>query len=174
MRVINIFGGPGCGKSTTAAGVFNLLKLANKRAELITEYAKDIVWDNAHALLDDCLLVIANQHHRLLRLKQHGVDYAIVDSPLPLALAYMNQQQTERYKNLVFDLFDDYSNDLYQLNRVKPYQPYGRSQTEDEAKMIDVKLNDIFLSRGKYSIITLDGDAKAAQLIASRYINNDL
>ena len=39
--VINLFGGPGCGKSTGAAYVFSKLKMLGVNAELTSEYAKD-------------------------------------------------------------------------------------------------------------------------------------
>ena len=40
--VINLFGAPGAGKSTGAAYIFALLKMAGIEAELVTEFAKDI------------------------------------------------------------------------------------------------------------------------------------
>lgn len=39
---VNLYGGPGSGKSTTAAGVVSQLKLLSINAELVTEYAKDL------------------------------------------------------------------------------------------------------------------------------------
>lgn len=39
--VINIFGAPGAGKSTTAAALFALMKLEGYKVELATEHAKD-------------------------------------------------------------------------------------------------------------------------------------
>lgn len=39
--VVNLLGGPGCGKSTGAAYIFSQLKMRNIDAELVTEFAKD-------------------------------------------------------------------------------------------------------------------------------------
>jgi len=39
-KVINLFAGPGAGKSTTAAGLFAEMKRANVDVELVTEYVK--------------------------------------------------------------------------------------------------------------------------------------
>jgi hypothetical protein len=36
MKVINLFAGPGCGKSTLAAGIFSLLKFHGVLVELVT------------------------------------------------------------------------------------------------------------------------------------------
>lgn len=46
MLVVNLFGVPGAGKSTGAAYVFSKLKMKGINAELVTEFAKDIVWEN--------------------------------------------------------------------------------------------------------------------------------
>ena len=43
--VVNLFGVPGAGKSTGAAYIFSCIKMAGINAELITEYAKDKVWE---------------------------------------------------------------------------------------------------------------------------------
>ena len=43
--IVNFFGPPGSGKSTAAAYVFSKLKMAGVNAEIVTEYAKDKVWE---------------------------------------------------------------------------------------------------------------------------------
>ena len=45
MIVVNLFGAPGAGKSTGAAYIFAKLKMAGINAELVTEFAKDKVWE---------------------------------------------------------------------------------------------------------------------------------
>ena len=45
---VNLFGGPGTGKSTTSAAVFSLLKMHGVNAELITEFAKDLTWEKRY------------------------------------------------------------------------------------------------------------------------------
>ena len=40
--IINLFGGPGTGKSTGAAYIFAKLKMCGVNCELITEFAKDM------------------------------------------------------------------------------------------------------------------------------------
>ena len=39
--VINLFGGPGCGKSTTMARLFADLKARGYNVEMVSEFAKD-------------------------------------------------------------------------------------------------------------------------------------
>ena len=42
--IVNLFSGPGAGKSTTAAGLFYKLKKQGVNCELVTEYAKHVTW----------------------------------------------------------------------------------------------------------------------------------
>ena len=43
--VVNLFGVPGAGKSTGAAYIFSRLKMEGVNCELVTEFAKDKVWE---------------------------------------------------------------------------------------------------------------------------------
>lgn len=53
MIVVNLFGAPGAGKSTGAARIFSNLKMAGINAELVTEFAKDKVWEENKAVFND-------------------------------------------------------------------------------------------------------------------------
>ena len=55
----NLFGSPGSGKSTMAALVFSRLKMLNINCELVTEFAKDKVWENNNTALANQLYVFA-------------------------------------------------------------------------------------------------------------------
>ena len=44
--VVNLFAGPGAGKSTGAAYIFSMLKMAGIDTEYVNEYAKDKVWED--------------------------------------------------------------------------------------------------------------------------------
>lgn len=59
--VINLIGGPGAGKSTTAAGLFFLMKCAGLKVELVTEFAKELSYDENWADLKKQLYVLAEQ-----------------------------------------------------------------------------------------------------------------
>lgn len=160
MKVINLFGGPGCGKSTTAAGLFYKMKHEGMRVELVTEYAKDIVWADRHRELDDQLYITGKQHHRLFHLKRK-VDYCITDSPLLLALVY-NRTMPQSFAPFVKDVFHMYENYAIVLNRTKPYMLFGRSQTEDEAKALDHEILTMVRESLRIThILQLDGNQDA-------------
>lgn len=134
---INLFGGPGCGKSTTAAGPFYLMKCAGMRCELVTELAKELVYDGDTDALNDQLYILTEQEGRQQRL-QGKVDYIITDSPLLLSWVYAKGGYKEpRFKNTVAEKFNHYNNLNYLISRVKPYQQYGRIESVSEAERKD-------------------------------------
>lgn len=133
--VINLAAGPGAGKSTTAAALFAALKKRNLRVELVTEYAKDLTYEQNFMRLNNQLLILAEQYHRLCRVKD-SVDFIVTDSPLFLSRFY---GPAELYQ-LTELLFSEFNNVVFYIARVKPYQTYGRSQTEDEAKALDSRI----------------------------------
>ena len=147
MLVVNLFAGSGSGKSTTAAGVFHALKRKDLNCELVTEYAKDLVWDESYKMLLDQLLIFAQQNHRLRRL-EGKVDVVITDSPILLSIVYNKAYNpygsyNKDFNDFIMDTFNRYDNMNYFLKRTKKYNPIGRLQTEEEAKAIDIKIKSL-------------------------------
>lgn len=144
MKVVNFVGGPGSGKSTTAAGVFFGMKVtAQHPVELVTERAKELTYDQAWPLLANQQAVTSEQDQRQRRLQGH-VDYCITDSPLFLGCVYGSGVWAEDHmKQQWWNLFNSYDNITVYIERVKPYQPYGRSQSEDEARIMDRRLKKL-------------------------------
>lgn len=140
MRVINLYGGPGVGKSTIAASLFAAMKWRKMNVEYVTEYAKDLVWEGRHGLLSDQLYITAKQNRRLKRLEGQ-VDWAITDSPLLLGHIYAGKDTPESYHRVVDDTYNSYVNINVRLLRRKDYVKIGRMQTEDEAKEIDDQIH---------------------------------
>ena len=84
MLVVNLFGAPGAGKSTGAAYIFSRLKLAGINAELVTEFAKDKVWEESKAVFQNQAYIFGKQYFRISRV-QDKVDVVITDSPILLS-----------------------------------------------------------------------------------------
>lgn len=145
MKVINLWGGPGLGKSTTAAGLFYAMKQAQLNVELVTEYAKDAVWERRQNLFDDQIYIFAKQQRRISRLRGHGIDWVITDSPIPLGLVYANlADYGDSFPSLVMQVFAQYTNYNYLLARNWKYNPIGRNQkNEEEAKVFDHKVKNL-------------------------------
>jgi hypothetical protein len=147
MIVINLFAGPGSGKSTTCAGIFSKLKLAGVNCEMALEYAKDKVWENSLDVLDDQIYVFGKQLHRLNRLKDK-VDVIITDSPILLSIIY-NKEDNPHFENLVVDQFHKFNNFNYYVVRDESYNPKGRVQTQEEASVKDTEIKSLL---GKHNI----------------------
>ena len=162
---VNIFGAPGAGKSTTAAGVFALLKLEGINAELVTEYAKDIVWEESFSKLENQIYVFGKQYQRLYRLNDK-VDVVITDSPILLSTIYDNTDGDE-LKNLVLATHNKMNTMNFLINRVKDYNPIGRMQTEEESDAISVRMKEMLDSNAvKYEVIL--GNKLAMSIILKR------
>lgn len=139
--VVNIIGGPGCGKSSMTASVFSFLKWHDVNCEMALEYAKEVVWSKTENLLKNQLFVFGQQHNRIYHLLDK-VDVVITDSPLLLSIIY-DSKRNLNLKSLVLDEFHKYNNMNYLLTRKKKYNPNGRLQTEEEAKEIDDKIRNL-------------------------------
>lgn len=142
--VVNLWAGPGAGKSTTAAGLFFVMKSKGLRCELVTEFAKELTYEKRWTALGDQEFVTIEQNSRQKRLVGQ-VDYIITDSPLPLAEVYVRGEDAYRKRcaDKAWALFNQYRNVNFFINRVKPYEPYGRRQSEESARSVDEKIQDL-------------------------------
>lgn len=169
--VINLLGGPGCGKSTTAASVFSELKWRGVEAELVTEYAKDKVWEEATKILENQLYIFANQEQRTNRLNGK-VDVILTDSSILLTLAYVKSQihKGPIFKELVLSEFDKYNNMNYLLKRNDMYVQNGRNQTFEQAKEKDVVIENI-LNDNNIEYETVKFERKTVNYIVEQIID---
>ena len=137
-KVINLYGGPGTGKSTLAAKVFAHLKDRKISCELVQEFAKELVWEEDWDSLACQAYVTRVQHSRVKRL--YGkVDYIISDSPISLGLIY-GKDLLDAEEEVIIDRHKEFNNIKVFLTRHKDYDPEGRMQTYEEALECDKKI----------------------------------
>lgn len=148
MKVLNLYGGPHSGKTTTAAGLFYKMKLRHIKVKLVHEFAEELVYDNRlEFLLDQQELIFAEQNHRqhVLRGK---VDWAVTDSPLGLSLVYprMNMEQRgvdpwpalQEFESFVLKSITTYDNVNIFLERPDcVFNSYGRAHNLEESIQVD-------------------------------------
>lgn len=169
MLVINLFGAPGAGKSTGAARIFAELKMAGINAELVTEYAKDRVWEEDDITLGDQIYVFGKQEHRINRLRDK-VDVVVTDSPILLSGFYNHDEEiSDELEALIDRVFKSYQNVNIFIDRVKPYNPTGRLQTEEESDAMVDKLNT-YLSKHSVACIHYPGTEESYMDIAHSII----
>ncbi len=152
--VINLFGVPGAGKSTGAAYIFAMLKMNGVNAELVTEFAKDKVWEENTEVFKNQSYIFGKQSFKMSRCRDK-VEVIVTDSPLPLSIFYNNDTSlTENFNKSVMDVFNSYENRNYLLLRVKPYNASGRLQTEEESNALAKPMMNLLETRNiKYYAI---------------------
>ena len=133
MILVNLYGAPGSGKSTGAAYIFSKLKMAGIDAELVTEFAKDKVWEESKAPFDNQAYMFGKQYFRISRCADK-VDVIVTDSPLPLSIFYNSTEILgKEFNEMVMKVANSYERMDYLIHRVKPYNPNGRFQNEEES-----------------------------------------
>ena len=144
-KLINIFGGPGCGKSTIAAGLFYELKKNHISCNNPYEFPKTLAWDKNYPAIQDQLYVFANQHRGIAQ--SYGkVDYIIIDSPILFSTIYHSYYTSgypaefygQSFHDMVVDLHKKYDNLNIMLKRTDGSHDEGeRFQDLEESLAID-------------------------------------
>ena len=108
--IVNLFGAPGTGKSTTMAQLFSILKWNKIDCEMASEFAKDLVWENRQETFKDQTYIFAKQNHKLFRCNGK-VDVVICDSPLLLSTVYnrLNGKNDKTFETFVYETFNKYN-----------------------------------------------------------------
>lgn len=175
LPIINIFGGPGTGKSTLAAYIFHNLKCRHVEVELVTEYAKEAVWENRGNLLEDQLYITAKQNRKIERLAAHNLSAVVTDSPLILGALYSPVDYYKNFGALVGEIHHSYVHqfNIYIERRVE-YNPIGRTQTEIEATNVDIQLKRLLTSHSIFIDHLYDKGTSLEDAVDWEYHNHDL
>ena len=153
-KIINIFGGPGIGKSSIAAGITYKLKKNHISCDQPYEFPKLLAWDDNHSAIQDQLYVLANQHRGIV--KSYGkVDYIVLDSPILLSLTYRNYYKGTEYPSslygesfdkMVLDTFNQYDNINIVLDRADGvHNNDERYQNLEESKELDIVIENTLI-----------------------------
>ncbi|MHA1676322.1 MAG: AAA family ATPase [Candidatus Njordarchaeales archaeon] len=140
--VVNMLGGSGIGKSTTAAGLYYHMKLAGMNVELVREYVKILAWQGTKIGQFDQVNIFGEQC-KLEHTLYDKVDFIVTDSPILLAPIYevfyhgesIIEEAAIKFLNKASSQGVKHVNIL--LGRNKPYDTRGRYQTEAEALDVD-------------------------------------
>lgn len=166
--VINLYGGPGAGKSTLASELYVLMKRQGMSVELVREYAKDWAYQDKHI---DTLMkqtyILAKQAQRESSL--YGkVKYLVTDCPMALSGFYAQKYLgTPAMSVLMLEFLReaeraDVEHLYFQVPRNKAFDTNGRYESEDEAKEIDREQATFF--NNFFNPIQLDGPDSALAL----------
>lgn len=140
MKVINLFGAPGSGKSTTMLGLTYKMKMMGLSAENTPEFYKELILEEGDkAKFGGQLHILNNQNIRLARLEGKN-DFTISDCPLPLIGFYTADDYIQGFHDLTTTLFNKYDNVNYFILRNHEYENEKRVHDEDESDKIAVEL----------------------------------
>jgi hypothetical protein len=149
--IINLYGGPAAGKSTSAAYFYYLLKSEGKNVELVREYVKDWAWEKRSISTYDQIYFLGKQVRRE-SLLYGKVKWIVTDSPVMMNLYYAQrycpQILGEGVRAATLSFYRQAADDGHKhihvfLKRNKPYMSEGRYQTEAEAKEIDTGIKHV-------------------------------
>lgn len=168
--VINLFAGPGAGKSTTASKVFAGLKDRGVSAELALEFAKELTWEKRYGAMACQPYLFGEQLYRVQRLVDNpGVEAVVTDSPLLLSIVYGDTPY--EFREGVIRYVQRFDRLNFFLDRVKPYDPRGRRQSEDSARQVDSEVRDALHTAGE-DYDTVLGDDSGAEFIIAKTLGH--
>jgi len=146
IRRINVFGGPGIGKSTTAAHIFYELKKKNLEVDWIQESAKQWTYLERKPLgwSDQFHLFAKNLHEEEVALRK--LQYVVCDAPM-LMHCYYSKKANNPYLPHLIATTEQYEKQFPSLNLFLTrgnweYSNTGRFQTEIEAKKMDQEIKE--------------------------------
>lgn len=169
LKVVNLFGAPGVGKSATRSGLFWLMKIHGMSVEEVSEYAKYLVLAKRLSQLEnDQLYVLAKQHHKM-HILNGSYQFAVTDSPLMLAGYYCEEMAKAGHVASPAPDFVStclaYANSYDNLNlfltrdfRRRPFEEQGRLHNMQDSERIDKEQRE-FLARNNQGWVDIDLDA---------------
>ena len=184
--VVNVFGGPGCGKTAMAWEICERLRREGFLVEYAPEYAKELTWDasskaatelersHARELLDgrpDHQMAIVREQHRRISRCIGQVDFVVTDGPLVQTLAYMRGADSKSPD--IRRLYAKVREQTVELARLYPtfdllakrsgardYPQAGTDYTRDQALAVDrtvrALLDELCPRAGSYMSCGLD------------------
>ena len=136
---INLYSGPGVGKSVLAARLFVALKMKGINAGQVSEYAKELVYLNiVHETPQKTIVLEQLRRQAML---QGKVAVVITDAPVPLSLVYSKGALHEELKALVREQTEGWRSldVLLSRNVTNSYETAGRYQSAAEAQQFHEK-----------------------------------
>lgn len=140
---INLYAGPGAGKSTTASWLFAELKKRGYSVELVSEYVKSWAIAKRDVIGFDQVYLMGKQLNYEYRFLAHGIRHIVTDSPVLLSACYTRTYFDDlKIADHMEAIIAEYEHRHPSLNLFldrtgKEYRTEGRYQTSQEAKVMD-------------------------------------
>ncbi len=170
-KVVNIFGGSGIGKTTTAAQLFFEMKLQGIHCELVREYVKNWAWRGEKIGIYDQIYLLGKQA-RYESTLYNKVDFIITDSPLLLCPAYEKfyrgtdivHQSALKFVEFADSQGVEHVNFL--LKRTHPFDPRGRFETAEMAEQVDKAIKEFLVENNvRFTEISTSGRERGLDIL---------
>ena len=151
LKVINLFGAPGVGKSAARSGIFWLMKSLHVSVEEVSEYAKYLVMAGRRwQLEEEQLYLFSKQHHKQLIIAREGYEYAVTDSPLELCAFYAGAGYFQQFERMVDEVSDTFENVNFFLSRdlSQSFEDRGRRHNREEAIATEKEMREFLDKKG--------------------------
>jgi len=169
--LVNLFGGPGVGKTTAMAFIYAELKMRGFECEMVTEFAKELFYEGNDKAFSEQLYILGTQYFRLINTSDN-VDLMITDSPILLSTVYNNLIKGEQdFNNLVVKISENFHNVNYLLERKVKYSCRGRRQNEEQANEVSKKVKEKLDEYGLDYKITSSSREDLTKLIDEIIVN---
>lgn len=140
--VINLFAGPGAGKTTSALELTAELKKRGFDVEYVPEYAKELVYAEDFEALADQEKVTSEQYARLARLKGK-TDVIVTDSPILLGRVYGAGKISDEFAEKIVGWYNGFDNYNLEVTRPATYQQTGRVENREQAVERDKQIKSM-------------------------------
>lgn len=152
-KVVNIIGGPGCGKALFSSNIIAQLSLRHKIVQSVPDIAKSMVWQRNFQGLSN-QYQIGLQHFQMLDLLDGEVEFLVCEGSLPQLLFY-NKHYADNICDIaktrlqIRDWYMQHSNINVLIERGElKYVNAGRFQNEEQARDIDRGLRALLQYEG--------------------------
>lgn len=172
LKVINLFGAPGSGKSKIAQLIAGISFRYGNNIQYVDEYVKKLCWENSDKKrFENQVLITAEQYTKQLVLLENNIEYCVTDSPIILGTLYSPETYFNTYNKLCFELFESFTNYNFLIKRGDfVYETVGRNEDEASSNILHHQQTTLLINNNyDFTIITnsdaLDAAMQILQLV---------
>lgn len=170
--LINLFGGPGAGKTVAAMELAVGLKKLGYEVEYLPEYAKQLYYEDQKEMLDGSLeheIEIISEIYNRLMIYNGKVDVIVSDSALLQSVNYVKTMEAKKAMlDVAYDYHRQFRNINYFVARNHNFKEEGRVHSLEESLAID---NEIYNFMEEIEAIDIIDDRNDKQSINRQIFN---
>lgn len=169
LKVINLFGAPGSGKSKIAQLIAGMSFKYGNNIQYVDEYAKKLCWEKSDKKrFENQVLITAEQYTKQLVLLENNIEYCVTDSPIIFGTLYSPENYFNTYNKLCFELFESFTNYNFLIKRGDfDYESVGRNEDEASSDILHRQQTQLLINNNyDFTLITnLDALDTAMQIL---------